>query len=160
RFPVWSRHTLAQHFEKARITYAEKHLLNINNEKHSQYDIWESAVDYAKGFMRLGVKRRDHIAILMDNDASFPSLMIATSMVGAVLITINSMLTRGEVEYILTQSDTKYLILQEKVKDKQHGKAVKELMSTPTFQENSALEKVISFKKENENPIDKRFLSR
>src|SRR5699024_12184384 len=37
---------------------------------------------------------------------------------------------------------------------------VKELMSTPTFQENSALEKVISFKKENENPIDKRFLSR
>src|SRR5699024_66523 len=67
---------------------------------------------------------------------------------------------RGEVEYILTQSDTKYLILQEKVKDKQHGKAVKELMSTPTFQENSALEKVISFKKEKENPIDKRFLSR
>src|SRR5690625_1437951 len=110
--------------------------------------------------MRLGVKRRDHIAILMDNDASFPSLMIATSMVGAVLIPINSMLTRGEVEYILTQSDTKYLILQEMVKDKQHGKAVKELMSTPTFQENSALEKVISFKNENENPIDKRFLSR
>src|SRR5699024_109781 len=44
-------------------------------------------------------------------------------------------------------------------KDKQHGKAVKELMSTPTFQENSALDKVISFKKENEKPIDKRFLS-
>src|SRR5699024_10037704 len=44
--------------------------------------------------------------------------------------------------------------------DKQHGKAVKELMSTPTFQENSTLEKVISFKNENENPIDKRFLSR
>src|SRR5699024_12010075 len=77
-----------------------------------------------------------------------------------VLIPINSMLTRGEVEYILTQSDTKYLILQEKVKDKQHGKAVKELMSTPTFQENSALEKVISFKKEKENTIDKRLLSR
>src|SRR5699024_6537924 len=75
-------------------------------------------------------------------------------------IPINSMLTRGEVEYILTQSDTKYLILQEKVKDKKHGKAVKELMSTPTFQENSTLEKVISFKNKNENPIDKRFLSR
>ena len=160
RFPVWSRHTLAQHFENATKAYAEKPFLYINDEEHSYNEIWESAVDYAKGFMRLGVKRRDHIAILMDNDASFPSLMIATSMVGAVLIPINSMLTRGEVEYILTQSDTKYLILQEKVKDKQHGKAVKELMSTPTFQENSTLEKVISFKNENENPIDKRFLSR
>src|SRR5699024_12513419 len=102
--------------------------------------------------------RRDHIAILMDNDASFPSLMIATSMVGAVLIPINSMLTRGEVEYNLTQSDTKYLILQEMIEDKQHGKAVKELMSTTTFQEKSALDEVISIKIENENPKDKRYL--
>src|SRR5699024_4992614 len=115
RFPAWSRHTLAQHFENATKAYAENPFLYINDEEHSYTEIWESAVDYAKGFMRLGVKRRDHIAILMDNDASFPSLMIATSMVGAVLIPINSMLTRGEVEYILTQSDTKYLILQEKV---------------------------------------------
>src|SRR5699024_12298978 len=129
RSPLWCCHTLTQHFEKATKAYAEKPFLYITDEDHSYNDIWESAVDYAKGFMRLVVKRRDHIAILMDNDASFPSLMIATSMVGAVLIPINSMLTRGEVEYILTQSDTKYLILQEKVKDKQHGKAVKELMS-------------------------------
>src|SRR5699024_12331732 len=123
-----SRHRLAQHFENATKTYAEKPFLYINNEKHSYNDLWERAVDYAKGFMRLGVKRRDHIAILMDTDASFPSLMIATSMVGAVLIPINSMLTSGEVEYILTQSDTKYLILQGMVKVKQHGRGVKELL--------------------------------
>ncbi|GGN62944.1 class I adenylate-forming enzyme family protein [Oceanobacillus indicireducens] len=160
RFPVWPRDTLARHFEKATKAYAEKPFLYINGEEHRYGDIWERAIKYAKGFMQLGVKRRDHIAILMDNDASFPSLMIAASMVGAVFIPINSMLTKGEVEYILTQSDAKYLVLQEKVKDKLHGKAVKELMSTPTFQENSVLEKVISFEKVGAEPIDEQFLSR
>src|SRR5699024_6115634 len=81
RFPEWPRDTVARHFEKAAQAYAEKPFLYINNEKHTYEDIWVQAVDYAKGFMKLGVKRRDHVAILMDNDASFPSLMIAASMV-------------------------------------------------------------------------------
>src|SRR5699024_10583041 len=106
-----------------------------------------------------GVKRRDHVAILMDNDASFPSLMVASYIVGAVFIPINSMLTKSELEYILSQSDTKYLILQEKVKDKRHGQAVKELLASPSFQEKSNLEKVIYFDTENEKPIDKQFIT-
>src|SRR5699024_9231556 len=128
RFPEWPRDTVARHFEKAARTYAEKPFLYINNEEYTYEDIWNRAVDYAKGLIKLGVKRRDHVAILMDNDASFPSLMVASSIVGAVFIPINSMLTKSELEYILSQSDTKYLILQEKVKDKRHGQAVKELL--------------------------------
>ncbi|MBU5466803.1 acyl--CoA ligase [Virgibacillus sp. MSJ-26] len=159
RFSVWSRDTVARHFEKASKTYTDKPFLYINGEEHRYGDIWDQAVDYAKSFMQLGVKRRDHIAILMENDASFPSFMIATSMIGAVFIPINSMLTKEEIEYILTQSDTKYLILQEKVKDKQHGKAVKELLSTPSFQKQSNLEEVISFDTEVKELVDEQFLT-
>lgn len=159
RFSVWSRDTVARHFEKASKTYTDKPFLYINGEEHCYGDIWDQAVDYAKSFMQLGVKRRDHIAILMENDASFPSFMIATSMIGAVFIPINSMLTKEEIEYILTQSDTKYLILQEKVKDKQHGKAVKELLSTPSFQKQSNLEEVISFDTEEKELVDEQFLT-
>src|SRR5699024_9621039 len=122
-------------------------------------DCWVQAYDYSKGFMKLGVKRRDHVALLMDNDPSFPSLMVAASIVGAVFIPINYMLAKNEVEYILTQSDTKYLILQEKVKDKRHGQAVKELLANPSFRENSILEKVICFDTEGEDPIDEQFMS-
>jgi len=159
RFSVWSRDTVARHFEKVSKTYTEKPFLYINGEEHRYGDIWDRAVDYAKSFIQLGVKRRDHIAILMENDASFPSFMIAASMVGAVFIPINSMLTKEEVEYILTQSDTKYLILQEKVKDKQHGQAVKELLSTPSFREHSNLEKVISFDAKEKELMDEHFLT-
>src|SRR5699024_4650621 len=63
------------------------------------------------------------------------------------------------VEYNLTQSDTKYLILQEKVKDKHHGTSVKELLSSPSFQEHSNLEKVVSFEIKEKEPIDERFLT-
>src|SRR5699024_9663919 len=83
----------------------------------------------------------------------------ASSIVGAVFIPINSMLTKSELEYILSQSDTKYLILQEKVKDKRHGQAVKELLASPSFQENSILEKVICFDTENEEPIDEQCIT-
>lgn len=159
RFPEWPRDTVARHFEKAARTYAEKPFLYINNEEYTYEDIWNRAVDYAKGLIKLGVKRRDHVAILMDNDASFPSLMVASSIVGAVFIPINSMLTKSEIEYILTQSDTKYLILQEKVKDKRHGQAVKELLASASFHENSLLEKVICFETEGEDPIDEQFMT-
>lgn len=159
RFPEWPRDTVARHFEKAARTYAEKPFLYINNEEYTYEDIWNRAIDYAKGLIKLGVKRRDHVAILMDNDASFPSLMVASSIVGAVFIPINSMLTKSEIEYILTQSDTKYLILQEKVKDKRHGQAVKELLASASFHENSLLEKVICFETEEEEPIDEQFMT-
>ncbi|SIS74894.1 class I adenylate-forming enzyme family protein [Salimicrobium salexigens] len=159
QFPVWPRDTVARHFEKAVHTYADRPYLYIHDNEYTYREIWEQALTYAKGFLNLGVKRREHIAVLMDNNEHFPSLMIATSMIGAVLIPINSMLTKNELGYILTQSDSHYLIVQEQIKDKHHGEAVKELFSTPSFKKQSSLKQVISFGPEREEPVDEHFLS-
>jgi len=159
RFPVWPRDTVAGHFSKACDQYNDRPFLYINDKEYTYGEIWGRAVQYAKAFIKLGVKRRDHIAVLMDNDAVYPSLMIASSMVGAVFIPINAMLAKNELEYIISQSDSKYLILHQSVKDKQHGKAVAELLDNEGFQKISQLEQVICLPNGGEEPVDDRFMT-
>jgi fatty-acyl-CoA synthase len=158
RYPIWPRATIARHFEKSCSEYKERPYMYINNEEFTYGEVWDLAVQYAKAFMKLGVKRRDHIAILMNNDATYPALMIASSMIGAVFIPINAMLTKDELKYILSQSDTQYLLLQQTVKNQRHAEVVLELLDTPEFQENSQIEKVICIPTEEQEEIDKRFL--
>ncbi|MFD1038446.1 class I adenylate-forming enzyme family protein [Virgibacillus byunsanensis] len=158
RFPVWPRDTIARHFSKACIQYRDKPYIYINNEEVTYGEVWDRAVQYAKAFIKLGVKRRDHLAILMDNDSTFPSLMIASSLVGAVFIPINGMLTKDELRYIISQSDTQYLILEQKIKNKQHGEVVSELLNEADFQENSELEQVICFENKKQGSVKDNFL--
>ena len=158
RFPEWPRDTIAKHFAKACQEYKDRPYLYINDEEYTYGDVWDKAVEYAKALIELGVKRRDHIAILMNNDATYPSLMIASSLVGAVFIPINVMLTKNELRYIISQSDTQFLILHEKVKDKKHAEAIAELLDDVDFRENSKLERVICVPTEENPSIDPRFL--
>ncbi|WP_068676710.1 class I adenylate-forming enzyme family protein [Oceanobacillus sp. Castelsardo] len=157
-YPIWPRDTIAKHFEKSCREYKDRPYIYINEEELTYGEIWDLAVQYAKAFMKLGVKRRDHIAVLMNNDSTYPSLMIASSMVGAVFIPINAMLTKGELGYIVSQSDTQYLLVQQKVKDKHHAEVIEELLDTPEFRENSQLEKVVCIPTDEKDSIDKRFL--
>jgi fatty-acyl-CoA synthase len=159
RFPVWPRDTVAGHFYKVSSQYKDRNYLHIDGETFTYGEVWERAVQYAKALIALGVKRRDHIAVLMNNHAVFPSLMIASSLVGGVFIPINAMLTKDELKYIVSQSDTQFLFLQQKVKDKHHGKAVSELMEEADFQKSSSLEKVICLEDERADSVNHDFLT-
>ncbi|HLS60871.1 MAG TPA: class I adenylate-forming enzyme family protein [Virgibacillus sp.] len=158
RFPTWTRHTLASHFSEACEQYKDRPFIHISGATTTYGEIWENARQYAKAFVKIGINRRDHIAILMENDKSYPSLMIAASLVGAVFIPINTMLGEEELEYILNQSDARFLILHDRINDKQHGDTVGRLLDTPRFQVESQLQHVICIPTEMEQ-IDQRFLS-
>lgn len=82
--------------EAERITYREYH------EKINQL---------AKSLMAIGVNKGDHVAIWMPNYPEWVFAQMATGKIGAVLVTINTMLKIYEVEYILKQSDAKTLLL-------------------------------------------------
>lgn len=158
-FPVWPRDTIASHFSKACHQYKNRPFLYIDDEKITYDGVWERAIQYARALIELGVKRRDHIAVLMDNDSSYPSLMIASSIIGAVFIPINAMLAKDELEYIISQSDSRYLILHQAIKDRQHGKAVATLLDDESFQAQCQLEHVICITNEDEDAVDRRFLT-
>jgi fatty-acyl-CoA synthase len=159
RFPVWPRNTIADHFYRACSEYKNRPFVFIPDDTIVTYgEVWANAWRYAKAFLKLGVMRRDHIAILMENDSSYPSLMIAASLVGAVFIPVNTMLRMDEIEYLLCQSDTKYLLLHQIVKNNRHGETIAKLLDKPSFQKASKLEKIISIPNI-ESTVDKRFMT-
>lgn len=129
RFAVWPRETLATHFDAACARYGERPYYYVAGEQTRYCDVWQQALRCARSLMALGVRRRDHVAVLMGNDASFPALMIAASLVGAVFVPINAMLTEHELRYILAQSDARFLVLQKTVGRRDYGRMISAIVA-------------------------------
>jgi fatty-acyl-CoA synthase len=71
----------------------------------------------AKGLLKLGISKGDHVAIWATNVPEWVVLQFATARIGAVLVTINTSYKSAELEYILQQSDSTTLFLVQGFKD-------------------------------------------
>lgn len=71
----------------------------------------------AKGFMRLGVQKGEHIAIWATNVPEWVLTQFSTGKMGAVMVTVNTNYRTFELEYLLRQSDSTTLILIEGIKN-------------------------------------------
>ncbi len=71
----------------------------------------------AKGLLKLGIKKGDHVAIWATNVPEWVVLQFATAKIGAVLVTINTNYKSAELDYVLNQSDSTTLFLVQGFKD-------------------------------------------
>ncbi len=71
----------------------------------------------AKGLLKLGIKKGDHLSIWAYNVPEWAILQFATAKIGAVLVTVNTSYKSAELEYILKQSDSSTLFLVKSFKD-------------------------------------------
>jgi fatty-acyl-CoA synthase len=65
----------------------------------------------AWGLYRIGVRHGGHVAILMENRAEWVIVEMAATMLGAVIVPVNTRYRRDEIEYVLRQSDADTLIM-------------------------------------------------
>uniref|UniRef100_UPI0011A48072 AMP-binding protein n=1 Tax=Staphylococcus epidermidis TaxID=1282 RepID=UPI0011A48072 len=70
----------------------------------------------AKGLMKLGIEKGDHLAVWTSNQPEWLSAQFATGKMGAVLVTVNTNLHTSQLEYLLSHSDATTLILMESYK--------------------------------------------
>jgi fatty-acyl-CoA synthase len=82
---------------------------------YQQFD--EQCRAAAKGFMRMGIEKNEHIAIWSTNRPEWLTCQFATGKMGAVLVTVNTNYRTTELEYLLKQSDTTTLILMDQYRD-------------------------------------------
>ena len=64
----------------------------------------------ARGLMASGVKRGDRVAVMAPNCGEWVLLEYALAKIGAVLVTVNPALLKGELDYLLGQSRASTLI--------------------------------------------------
>ena len=93
-------------FKDEEITY-EEFLKNINR--------------VANGFLSLGVKKEDKVAILLTNCLEFPYCWLAANMIGAILVPVNTSFVDKEIEYVLNHSEAKLLVTSENYLERIEG---------------------------------------
>jgi len=82
----------------------------------------------AKGFLKLGIKKGDHVSIWATNYPEWLITMFATAKIGAVLVTVNTNYKIFEAEYLFKQSDTHTLVLIDGFKDTNYVDIVHQLV--------------------------------
>lgn len=156
QYPVWLRQTFASHFVAQSKSFADRPMLLTPTQSLTYADVWSQSWQLAKSLLRLGVQRRDHVALLMANEPEYVLLKVALSLVGAVCVPLNTMLREGELAYVLTQSDSRFLILHQTAMGIDHAKTVSTMLG-PLQSDGALLEQVICLPNASDD-IDARFL--
>ncbi len=97
------------------VVYCEN---GIRYDWHGLNQICDQA---AKGFIALGINRGDHVAVFGTNRPFWLIVQLAVAKIGAVLVTINPEWKVQELEYVLKQSDSKALVMQDRFVKKSDG---------------------------------------
>ncbi|MGE5551040.1 MAG: AMP-binding protein [Bacteroidota bacterium] len=71
----------------------------------------------AKGYMRLGIRKGDHVALWANNRPEWVISQFALAKMGGVMVTVNTAYRLHELEYLLSQSDSTTLVLMEQLKE-------------------------------------------
>lgn len=82
----------------------------------------------AKGFLKLGIKKGDHVSMWGTNVPEWQLALWAAAKIGAVLVTVNTAYKVFETEYLLRQSDTHTLVMTEGFKDSNYVGIMQELV--------------------------------
>ena len=81
-------------FPDSRVTYAE---------------LEDRAWQRARSLMALGVRRGDHVGILMPNCMDFVEMILGTALVGGIAVPINARFKAAELAYVVENADIKVL---------------------------------------------------
>lgn len=82
----------------------------------------------AKGLLKLGVRKGDHVAIWAYNVPEWVILQFATAKIGVVLVTVNTAYKSAELEYLLDQSDSTTLFMVRSWKDTDYVATLSEVV--------------------------------
>ncbi|MBO8169539.1 MAG: AMP-binding protein [Thermoanaerobacteraceae bacterium] len=100
-------------------------LVNVQRgERFTYRELKEVCDRAAKSFLKLGVKKGDHVAIWATNVNEWVIALFGAAKIGAVIVTVNTNYRSHELEYLLKQSDTMTLFLIEEYRGNNYVETV------------------------------------
>ncbi len=87
------------------------------DHRQSYAELLSNARRWAKAFIALGVKPRDHIGLLMTTQPQFVEAMFGAALAGAATVPINARYAPAELAYIIENADIVTLVTTAKIAD-------------------------------------------
>jgi fatty-acyl-CoA synthase len=88
--------------------------------------LFEKAKDAAGAMQAMGLKRGDHVGILMGNDEKWLALFYGAALIGAVTVPVNTRFKAPEIDFCLRQAQCKALFYVERFLNIDFGAMVRE----------------------------------
>ncbi|MBS3918442.1 MAG: AMP-binding protein [Deltaproteobacteria bacterium] len=82
----------------------------------------------AKGFLKLGLKKGDHLALWAPNRWEWIVTQFAATKIGVVLISVDTNYQLQQLEYLLKQSDSRALVMTEGLKGSEYVEIIRQLL--------------------------------
>ena len=90
--------------------YPEREAVIGSSQRYTYRTFREEVRRLARGLHALGVRRGDKVAILMGNRPEWLIADFAITLLGGVMVAVNTWATARELQHILSHSDTRFLI--------------------------------------------------
>ncbi|MFH1351491.1 MAG: AMP-binding protein [Pseudomonadota bacterium] len=103
--------TLADLIDRAADKWPEKEAIVFKGERIAYKEVQSRANKLATGFLKLGLKKGDKIAIWLSNIPEFIYTEFAVFKIGATMVPLNTRFKTMEMAYILKQSDSTTLVM-------------------------------------------------
>ena len=134
--------TVGDLLEQVANTYPTQQAIKYIDRAYTRsWSEFDKEVDViAKGFLAIGIKKGDHVAIWATNVPEWLLTLFACAKVGAILVTVNTNYKVFELEYLLRQSDAKVLVMTKGTKYGDYVEIVNELCPTLKNQQPNQLE--------------------
>ena len=101
---------IAKNLERARLFFPDKPALVFEGKTYSYCQLDEDVNRLANGLRTLGVAKGDRVALFLPNIPEFILGYFAVQKIGAIAVSVNAMLKRHEVEYIVNDAGAKVLL--------------------------------------------------
>jgi len=114
-YPVWTRRTTAGHFDRAVEKYGERVFLYTPEQAYTYAWFHQRVELFARGLLALGIRPREHVAIIIGNYPEFIVAKLALAKIGAVAVALNTMLLERELFFQLEDSDAVAVIFNDRL---------------------------------------------
>ncbi|UVI36427.1 class I adenylate-forming enzyme family protein [Brevibacterium spongiae] len=119
-YSPWERLTLADRFDRLVERYADRPLVMTEARDWSYSEVSKASESVAAGLLALGIRRREHVAMIMANYPEYIIIRLALARIGAVAVPLNFGLKADENAYLLRQSDSVCLITMDRYRDQDY----------------------------------------
>jgi fatty-acyl-CoA synthase len=120
RHPVWHSRTISQALDAAAGEFGDRPLVITQGGSFTYLEMQSWSRRMARGLIEYGIGVGDHVAVVMANFPEFVAVKYAISRIGAVAVPVNFALKRQELSYIFEQSDSKALIIMDRLRDRDY----------------------------------------